>query len=132
MTTSKKRLTRKDITEIIVGASILVIPLAFTEEAWDLGRDLPLLNTIFIAAVSYLCIGVFIYFGAYEADLSEHHGEFVKRVLSIYMITLAVSVLYLAAIDKFPLMTEPMVAIKRAIVVSLPGSFLATIVDDIA
>ncbi len=132
LTTSKKRLTWKDITEIIVGASMLVIPLAMTEEVWDLGRNLPLTNTIFIATVSYVFIGVFVYFGVYNADLSEHGGEFVKRVLAIYIITLAVSVLYLAAIDKFPLMTEPLVAIKRAVVVSLPGSFLATFVDKIS
>jgi uncharacterized membrane protein len=36
----------KDILQVIIGATILAIPVGFTEEAWRLGENLPWLNII--------------------------------------------------------------------------------------
>lgn len=36
----------RDILQIIVGASILAVPIAFTEETWNLGEKLPLVNVL--------------------------------------------------------------------------------------
>ena len=40
----KVELRRRDIMQILVGASILSVPVAFTQETWDLGREMPLGN----------------------------------------------------------------------------------------
>lgn len=120
----------KDLAEIAIGACVLVIPLAITEEAWNLGRELPLLNILLIVCFSYTVIAVFVYYSLYHGTLSEHSREFRRRVLSIYLVTLAVAALCLLAINKLPLLSEPIVAIKRTILVSLPGCFLATVVDS--
>jgi uncharacterized membrane protein len=37
-------LRRRDIMQILVGSSILAIPVGFTEETWDLGVTLPMNN----------------------------------------------------------------------------------------
>lgn len=34
----------RDAMQTVVGAAILAIPAAYTEEAWNLGRDLPISN----------------------------------------------------------------------------------------
>lgn len=44
--------SRKDLAEILVAACALALPLAVTEEVWDLGRDLRLLSVLLIVAVS--------------------------------------------------------------------------------
>jgi uncharacterized membrane protein len=36
----------RDIVQIMIGSSILAIPIAFTEETWQLGQSLPLPNVI--------------------------------------------------------------------------------------
>ncbi|MDZ7797967.1 MAG: hypothetical protein U5N56_13450 [Candidatus Marinimicrobia bacterium] len=38
----------RDLLQIIVGASILAVPVAFTEETWMLGGELPLKNVLFL------------------------------------------------------------------------------------
>ncbi len=130
MSEPSHRFSRKDLAQIVVGASVLVNPLAITEDAWALGRDLPLLNTLLIAAASYSVIAWFIYHSFHGGSIKGHHREFRRRVLSVYLVTLAVSSLCLLAIGKWPILSEPLVAIKRTILVSLPGSFLATAVDS--
>ena len=36
----------RDMMQIIVGASVLAVPVAFTEETWNLGAQLPLANVL--------------------------------------------------------------------------------------
>ena len=129
MNEQKQHFGRKDLFEIIVGAAILVIPLAITEEAWDLGRDLPLLNILMIAAGSYTVIATFIYFRFYDGDLNGHRRQFAHRVLAVYFVTRCGAALVLLAIGKLPLAADPLIAIKRTVLASLPGSFLATAID---
>ena len=57
----------RDALQTVVGASILAIPAAYTEEAWNLGRDLPVANISAIALISILFIATFVYFNFYKA-----------------------------------------------------------------
>ena len=41
----------RDIMQMIVGATILAIPLGYTEETWDLGERLPLTNVLYLTAL---------------------------------------------------------------------------------
>jgi len=53
----------RDVMQIIVGASILAIPVAFTEETWNLGASLPFMNII-----GLLLLSVLFYLGAISGE----------------------------------------------------------------
>ena len=59
----------RDALRTVVGASILAIPAAYTEEAWNLGRDLPRLNIGAIGAISVLFVAMFVYLNFYNSYL---------------------------------------------------------------
>ena len=56
----------QDVLEIMVGASILAVPVAFTEEVWNLGNDLHWYNVLALNTVCILFMGSFIYFKSYR------------------------------------------------------------------
>lgn len=121
----------QDVAEIIVGSVLLAFPIAVTEEVWVISEKLPLGRTLLISLVSVSFIAWFGYYMFYKNALSVHRGEFILRIITVYVITLIVAALILFAIDQFPLLTEPRVAIKRMIIVALPASFSATVVDSL-
>ncbi len=121
----------RDIMQIIVGASILAVPVAFTEETWNLGFHLPLTNVIALAFISILFIGVFVYFNFYRNQLKEHTFEYIKRVVAIYFFSLLVVGILLTLIQKCPWGVDNLLAIKRIIIVSFPSSMSATLSDSI-
>ena len=131
MSDTRHQFKLKDVSEVVIGASVLALPLAITEEAWDLGVSLPLINTILIAVASVVILGLFIHHSFFAGDLQGRGKGFLVRVLSVYGITLLVAAVALLAVDKLPLLTEPLVAIKRVVLVSLPASFSGTVVDSL-
>lgn len=122
----------RDIIQIIVGASLLAIPVAFTEETWRLGETLPLANVIGISLMSIFFIAVFVYYNFYKKEhIHEHWDEFLKRVLSTYVISLIVVALILSIIEKAPWSVDHLLAIKRVILVAFPASMSAAVADMI-
>ena len=83
----KVELRIHDILEIIVGASILAVPVAFTEEVWDMGEELPWLNTLILSFLSLVFIGCFVYYSSYRIHLKMFRREYLKRVLSIFLLS---------------------------------------------
>lgn len=57
-------------------------------------------------------------------------GVFLLRIVFAYAIA-AVVVLVLSALGKFPLWSEPGVALKRLVVIAMPASMGAIIVDSL-
>jgi uncharacterized membrane protein len=131
--TEKKhpRFSLKDVTEIIIGAVLLAFPVAVTEEVWVISAELSLGRTVFISLCSMGFIAIFGYSMFYHSSLKGQWGDFLKRIFAVYLITLFVAALILAAINKFPWLTEPIVTLKRVIIVALPASFSATVVDSL-
>ena len=119
----------RDALQTVVGASILAIPAAYTEEAWNLGRDLPLLNIGGIAVISVLFVAMFVYFNFYKSWLRGFIGQYVKRVVSTYLIALAVVAVLLTLVGPCPWGVDNVLAIKRIIVVAFPASMSATVTD---
>jgi len=119
----------RDLMQILVGASILAVPVAFTEETWNLGAELPLPNVLFLSGLSLLFIGLFIYFNFYRYMFRDHAGEYVKRVLSIYIFSLLVVGVLLTIIQRCPWGTDNMVALKRILIVAFPASMSASLSD---
>jgi uncharacterized membrane protein len=118
----------RDVLQIVVGASLLAVPVAFTEEVWNLGSRLPVQNVAGLAALSLGFVGLFVYFNFYRDFLKKYPFEYVKRVLSIYLISLLVVSVILALVQQFPL-DQPMLAVKRAMIVAFPASMSAAVSD---
>ncbi len=124
-------LRRRDVMQIVVGASILAIPVGFTEEAWRLGERLPLPNIAALAAVSIAFIAAFVYFNFYRELFRSYWVEYVKRVLAIYLLSLAAVAALLTLIDVTPWGVDNLLAIKRIVIVTFPASMSAAVSDAI-
>jgi uncharacterized membrane protein len=120
----------RDIMQIIIGAMILAVPVAYTEETWKLGETLPMLNILLLFLMSILFIGVFIYYNYYRGTLKEHSGEFIKRVFVTYLFSMLVVGLLLSLIGK-GIDNGFILFLKRGIIVSLPASLSGAVVDTI-
>jgi uncharacterized membrane protein len=121
----------RDVMQVVVGATILAIPVAFTEETWNLGMSLPLGNVLAILGVSLVFIASFVYYNFYKGRMHGNKDEFVKRVVSTYVISFLVVALLLTIIQRAPWSTDMLLAVKRVILVSLPASMSAAVADMI-
>jgi uncharacterized membrane protein len=127
----KVELRRRDVMQIIVGASILSVPVAFTQETWDLGRDLPLDNVFILAGISILFIALHVYFNFYRRYFKDHFYEYTKRVLAIYLLSFIIVGVLLTLIEKAPWQQDFFLALKRTIIVTFPASMSAAVSDGI-
>lgn len=121
----------RDVMQVIVGATILAIPVAFTEETWNLGEILPLNNVVLIMIMSLLFISAFVYYNYYKGQFKSHWDEFIKRVLSTYIISFIVVGLLLFAIQKTPWTADWLLSFKRIVIVAFPASMSAAVADMI-
>ena len=121
----------RDICQILVGACVLATPVAYTEEVWTLGEQLPLRNILGICLISITFVALFGYYVFYKGHLKGHGLEFVKRVIAVYAITFLVSATLLTLLQKCPWTTDPTAAVGRIVLVAFPGCFSATVVDSL-
>lgn len=128
----KVELRRRDLAQILVGASLLSVPVGFTEEAWTLGAQLPTLNVAVLALVSIIFIGLYAYFTFYRDLFREYRFEYLKRVIAIYTVSLLVVAFFLSVIQVAPWAADPAVAIKRVVIVAFPASMSAALSDSIS
>jgi len=119
----------RDILQIIVGATILAIPVGLTEETWVLADQLKMKNLLLLVVISLFFISLFVYFNSYRFHLKEHIVEYVKRVIATYGLSLLVVGLLLTVIEKCPWGINTLLAVKRIIITALPASMAATISD---
>ena len=126
-----RKLRVQDIIELIMGSVILGFPIAVTEEVWQISEQLPLGRSLFIVVCSVSVLAFFTYYLFYKPSLKGYWPEFLIRMTVAYLVTFLVSALILATIDQLPLVAEPVVALKRTIIVTLPASFSATVVDSL-
>lgn len=120
----------EDISQIIIGAFALAVPISFSEEAWKLGETLPLFNLFLIMTLSIFFLALFAYQSVFQGNILHRNSVFVFRIAIAYLITLCVVSLVLLSLDKFPLLTDPVTAIKRLIIIALPASMGAIVVDS--
>ena len=121
----------EDIMQVVVGASALAVPVAFSEESWNLGKTLPVYNILFIVVMSLLFINLYSFHSIFQQNIRSRVPSFVFRTLLDYGITLCVVFLVLIALDRMPLLSEPVIAIKRIFVLSFPASMGAVVVDSL-
>lgn len=120
----------EDVIQVIVGASALSVPVAFSEEAWDLGRTLPSANIFFLVAISLLFINLYSFHNIFQGNIRHRIFTYISRTAIDYVITIFVVCIVLLALNHLPILTEPMVALKRVVILSFPASMGAVVVDS--
>ena len=121
----------EDACQIAIGAFALSIPIAYTQEAWDLSVHLPLTNVVSLAILSLFFLTIFTYFSVFRGNVKLRIPSFVLRISLAYIITLLVVTVLLLAIDKLPIMQDPLLAVKRVVIIAMPASLGAIIVDSL-
>jgi uncharacterized membrane protein len=121
----------RDLMQILVGASVLAIPVGFTEETWTLGTQLGWPNIVALTAISLLFIAFYVYTNFYRYMLRDHVVDYVQRVATIYLLSLMVVGILLTVIGKCPWTTDPAVAVKRIVIVAFPASMSAAVTDTV-
>lgn len=120
----------EDVGQVAVGSFALAVPIAFSEEAWKLGETLPLMNLSLIFILSIAFLSFYAYESVFQADIKYRIPVFISRIIFAYLIAAVVVSLVLFSLDKFPLLTDTYVALRRLIVVTMPASMGAIIVDS--
>ena len=126
----KVELKIQDVLEILVGASILAVPVAFTEEVWNMGNDLGWFNIILLNFVSLIFMGSFMYFKGYRNRLEMYRNEYLKRLFSTFFLSVLIVAILLTIVGKCPWITDPDLALKRILIGSFPASMSATVTDS--
>ena len=121
----------RDLMQVIIGASILAVPVAMTEETWVLGTELPLTNVLILSGLSLLFIAGFVYYNFYRFHFKGHCFEYIKRVMAIYLFSMLVVGLLLTVIQKCPWGADNLLALKRIMIVSFPASMAAAVSDTL-
>lgn len=120
----------EDASQVLVGAFALAVPISFSEEAWRLGESLPMANLLMLLSLSVIFLSFFAYQSVFQSYIKNRVSIFIFRVVIAYLIAAVVVALVLFCLDKLPLMNEPLVAIKRVIVITMPASMGAIVVDS--
>ena len=119
----------KDILQIIVGATILAIPVGLTEETWILAEQLHMKNVVLLGIITVLFISLFVYFNSYRFHIKGYFRQYLKRVVITYGLSLFVVGILLTIIEKCPWGVNNLLAIKRIVITALPAAMAATITD---
>jgi uncharacterized membrane protein len=120
-----------DVLQIVVGASILAVPVGFTEETWRLGESLPMKNILFLMALSVFFIALFTQFQYHKKGLKSNWGVFSRRVFFTYVFSFLAVALIMTTIQRAPWQLDWILAFKRVVIVTFPSSLSAAIADTL-
>ncbi len=120
----------EDVSQVCVGAFALAVPISFSEEAWHLAETLPTTNLLLLMSLSLCFLGVYAYQSVFQRNIKKRVPVFIFRILVAYSLAAFVVAMVLLALDKLPLLTEPALSIKRIIVITMPASMGAIVVDS--
>ena len=120
----------EDASQVMIGAFTLAVPISFSEEAWRMGETLPALNLSILMSMSLVFLAFYTYQSVFQGNIKNREFAYVARILIAYGMTAMVVGLILFSLNKFPLAEEPLVALKRLIIIAMPASMGAIIVDS--
>ena len=120
----------EDANQVVVGAFVLAVPISFSEEAWRLGETLPFKNLSALMIVSLVFLSLYTYQNVFQRNIKDRLFSYIIRIIIAYGLASIVVAITLFCLNKFPIMTEPLIAIKRLIVITMPASMGAIVVDS--
>lgn len=130
MKSIRRHFNLEDASQVLVGAFALAVPISFSEEAWRLGESLPMTNLLMLLSLSIIFLSFFAYQSVFQSRIRNRISIFIFRVFIAYSIAAIVVALVLLCLDKLPVLSEPLVALKRVIVITMPASMGAIVVDS--
>jgi len=130
LTGKRLRFNLEDASQVAIGAFAMAVPVSFSEEAWQLGESLPLANLLLLFIISVFFLGFFAHQSVFQGNIRYRLAVYFWRITIAYLLAAFVVLLVLWSLDKFPLTTDPEVALKRLIVITMPASMGAIIVDS--
>ena len=132
-TTDHQHETRlKDAAQIIVGSGAIALPIAMSKDTWEIAKELRPGNIMAMACIAVLLIALFVYAAYFRGRFRKLWPQFLWRVVSIYGLTLIVSSVNLLVVNQAPWLTDPTLALNQTVLVALPASFAATVVDHLS
>ncbi|GIT97628.1 DUF2391 family protein [Sulfurovum sp. TSL1] len=126
----KLRINNEDIIQIAIGAFALAVPISFTEEAWKMSITLPFYNLLLVFVLSLTFLGIYAYYSVFQKQVSKRYDIFILRIFIAYFISALVVALVLLSLNKLPIIDEPIIALKRLILIAMPASMGAIVVDS--
>jgi len=120
----------EDASQIFVGAFALAVPISFSEEAWRLGETLPFFNLLLLFLLSLLFLAFYTYQSVFQKDIGSRKAVFIFRIIIAYLMTTFVVALVLICLNKLPFVHEPILSIKRVVLITMPASMGAIVVDS--
>ncbi|MGR5177262.1 DUF2391 family protein [Vibrio mediterranei] len=120
----------EDVGQLLVGAFALGMPISFSEEAWQLGASLPTVNLLMIFLLSISFVTLYTYQSVFQRNVAKRRLAFVSRVFWAYVLTMLVVALILFCLDKLPVFEDPWIAWKRVLLIAMPASMGAIVVDS--
>lgn len=124
-----------DLLQVIIGASILAVPVGFTEETWGLGETLPLFNIFLLMGLTLFFIAIFTFLHYHKEHMNAnpkyHIFELLKRVFVTYIMSFIIVALLLWIIQVTPWASDSLLAFKRIVVVTFPSALGGAISDTI-
>jgi uncharacterized membrane protein len=120
----------EDASQVFVGAFALAVPISFSEEAWRLGETLPYTNLLMLFLLSVIFLSLFTYESVFQRNIRSRIIVFVFRIVVAYLMAALVVALVLFCLNKLPLFEDPIISLKRIIVITMPASMGAIVVDS--
>ncbi|WP_300464536.1 DUF2391 family protein [Desulfobacula sp.] len=120
----------EDASQVFVGAFALAVPISFLEEAWRLGETLPYTNLLMLFVLSVLFLSLFTYQSVFQKNIRSRIFIFIFRIVIAYLMAALVVTLVLFCLNKLPLIDDPIISLKRIIVITMPASMGAIVVDS--
>lgn len=96
-----------------------------------MAESLPTMNLVFLGLLSLLFLTLYSYYSLFQGDVERRIISYVVRIVTAYLITLVVVASVLFSLDKLPLITDTVVALKRIVIIAMPASLGAIIVDSL-
>jgi len=118
----------EDISQIIIGAAVMSVLVAFSEELWRFGKTLPPFNITLLVVLSFAIQFAYTYYSLFQG-VEKRFNLIIFRVLLNYCLTFFTVAIVLFAINRFSISTDVLIGLKRIVVLSFPASLGAVIVD---
>jgi len=83
---------------------------------------------LFILSVCFLSF--YAYESVFQGKIKYRTAIFCLRVIIAYIVAGILVSLVLLSIGKFPLLSDPLIALKRLIIITMPASMGAIVVDS--
>ena len=86
---SKVVFRAQDVVEIALGACVMALPVATTEEVWNLGAELSVGRVVLFSFASLFFLAILIYGLHGHKRMNDEWGTFARRVATTYSIEAA-------------------------------------------